>query len=174
MNDGEGRLNEITFFNILPLDNKILEQSQEFQLAAVEVGVCGNELIEAAISNCSTARAFWILSSRMPTSRTGKGRCGLSVLPLGLSLKCSKLSQQSRIRNFYMAGSFPDPKNRLPARWCKNRKAAQHRCLCRYCSNTVWPARDPVRRPCRFFWIGNDNVLGLKINEKFRDQLCFS
>lgn len=43
--------------------------------------------------------AFSILSRRRPTSRTGSGNCGLSSLPLGLSLKYSKLSQQSRIRN---------------------------------------------------------------------------
>src|SRR5258706_1451550 len=39
------------------------------------------------------------LSSRTPNNLTGKGICGFSSLPLGLSLKYSKLSQQSSIRN---------------------------------------------------------------------------
>ncbi|MNJ52118.1 hypothetical protein D3C77_474380 [compost metagenome] len=53
----------------------------------------------AAMSVRPLSLAFSILSSRRPTSRTGSGNCGLSSLPLGLSLKYSKLSQQSRIRN---------------------------------------------------------------------------
>ena len=47
MNDGERRLNEIAFFDPLLLDNEIFQQSQEFQLTAVEVGVRCIELIES-------------------------------------------------------------------------------------------------------------------------------
>ncbi|MNN60846.1 hypothetical protein D3C81_1760530 [compost metagenome] len=53
----------------------------------------------AAMSAWPLSLVLSILSRRRPTSRTGSGNCGLSSLPLGLSLKYSKLSQQSRIRN---------------------------------------------------------------------------
>jgi hypothetical protein len=47
VNDGKGGLDEIALFDLFPLDDEFFEQPQEFQLAAVEVGVLGDELIKA-------------------------------------------------------------------------------------------------------------------------------
>ena len=84
--------------------------SKRFKAAAaslITTEFCGKVLIckrsflisRSEISLYPPSVAFSILSSRRPVRRTGKGICGLSSFPLGFSLKYSKLSQQSSIKN---------------------------------------------------------------------------
>ena len=62
--------------------------------------------------------AFSILSNRRPNKRTGNGICGFNLTPLGLTLKYSKLSQQSRIRKVsflvHQGFSFDFSSRRVP------------------------------------------------------------
>ena len=46
MNDGKGRLNEITLFDFFPFDDEVLQEAQKLQLPTVEIGVLGNKVIK--------------------------------------------------------------------------------------------------------------------------------
>lgn len=47
MDDGKGRLNEITLLDFFPFDDEIFQEAEEFQLPTVKVGMLGNEVVKS-------------------------------------------------------------------------------------------------------------------------------